>query len=131
MKRKRVGTMVVVGFALLLVVLAVQGKIFAADEGSCQNQPEPYEYLSEQSATDEEGNPIYIARAIIASGKGEPISGKGELVFPPCWSEDDHLLTVSNMSVKLHATDEQVLIIVGVVGGFSPYPFEPEALPQP
>ena len=112
----------------LVVGLFLTWAIPTFAEGSCGPAPAIYETISEEYGTTQDGDMIYIARAIVGREQGIEVDGRTAIELPRCWSRDPSLTTIANLGVTL-ASGEQVTLIVGVVGR-NRLPFEETPLPQ-
>ena len=129
MDKKGVRKPVLIGLVVVVVVGLILAWGFPTLAGlSCAPAPEPYEALSEQYATTDDGDVIYISRAVVGREQGVEVDGRKAIALPSCWSWDESLITITNLDVTL-TNGERVTVIVGVVGR-ERLPFESTPPPQ-
>jgi uncharacterized protein with PQ loop repeat len=90
-----VGVICLVAFALWLFYTT---RTQPVNIGSCV-PPDGYSTITNVMAADQAGKPIFIARAIIATGEGAP--GGTQVVIPACGSTDPALQNVAGIFVLL------------------------------
>lgn len=110
-KKKKAKLVIGIAFAVLFVVFFTIVLPAVANGTEC-TAPNGYEMITNRSATDLNGNPLFILRGVIATGEGT-IGGK-KITLPPCGSEESSLATVNNMFIILDG--KQVLLAAGSIG---------------
>jgi len=88
----------VIGLVAFVLWLFYTTRTQPVNIGSCV-PPEGYSTITNVMAADQAGKPIFIARAIIATGEGAP--GGTQVVIPACGSKDPALQNVAGIFVLI------------------------------
>ena len=120
MEANKVGRIKVRKVLLVVCGIALVGSLIwvgftPRDITSC-NAPEGYTYVTNVMARDLGKNPVYVARAIIATGEGTP--GGKRIVIPACGSSDPSLMNVSNIFIVIDG--RLAFVANGAIGSGAP-----------
>jgi len=101
----------VVGLTILVLIglSSVGIPVFAGNE--CK-APEGYQLIENRMAADLAGNPVYVLRAVVATGEGA--QGGKSIAVPSCSSPDKKIEEVGNVYIVLDG--RQLLLLTGSVG---------------
>ena len=114
----------VIGLVAFVLWLFYTTRTQPVNIGSCV-PPEGYSTITNVMAADQAGKPIFIARAIIATGEGAP--GGTQVVIPACGSTDPALQNVAGIFVLL--SDGRLAFVANGAVGMEMSPLAQAAQP--
>ncbi|EKE13245.1 MAG: hypothetical protein ACD_13C00052G0034 [uncultured bacterium] len=104
-----------ISLAVLVAVIFVSFFVFilpALANGAGCTAPDGYQVVTNRIGYDLTGSPVFILRAVVATGEGG--SGGKAINLPSCGSSDPDIEEVGNVYVVLDG--RQILILTGSVG---------------